>query len=194
VGGPNGSGKTTFFTKMFARNPSIRFINADIVARELNYDAPEKAAMDAGREILKRLRQLERERTDFAFEATLSGVWHAKYLHGLRDVGFRIVIYFLWLRSEDLAVRRVNDRYEMGGHTVPEHDIRRRYLRSAYNMSSLYRHIADEWFLYDNSGQVSQLIASEEGGIFKIKKKRIFDEILKEVKAYEQSIKKEKTI
>jgi predicted ABC-type ATPase len=191
VGGPNGSGKTTFFTRLFGSSPSVEFVNADVVAMELNHEAPEKAAIAAGREVLKRLHQLEQERRDFAFEATLSGVWHAKYLQGLRDAGFKIVIFFLWLRSEELAVQRVKQRRRRGGHNVPEADIRRRYLRSVYNMENLYRYLADDWFLYDNSDQTPQLIVSEESGNLKIKNKQIFVEILKEVKRYEQSIEKE---
>lgn len=193
VGGPNGAGKTTFFTKLLRGSPAIEFVNADIVAQALNDKAPETVAIDAGREVLKRLRQHEKERNDFAFEATLSGVWHAKYLQGLREAGFRIAIYFLWLRTEDLAVERVKERRRRGGHDIPEEDIRRRYLRSAYNMQYLYRHIAHDWFLYDNSDPPPKLIASEEKGTFRVKNRQVFAEILKGVKTYEQSIKKEET-
>jgi len=39
----------------------------------------------------------------------------------------------------------------MGGHDVSEPDIRRRYFRSARNFLSLYRLLADEWRIYDNT-------------------------------------------
>ena len=132
MGGPNGAGKTTFFT-MFGSTVTIEFVNADIVAQALNHESPETAAITAGRKVLKRLSQLKEEKNDFAFEATFAGVWHAKYLQELKDAGFKVVIFFVWLRSQELAVERVNEkaRVRHGGHDVPEQDIRRRYLRSS---------------------------------------------------------------
>lgn len=191
VGGPNGSGKTTFLDGLFGSKHLVEIVNADIIASELNSDAPDKVAIKAGREVLKRLRQLRRTRKDFALEATLAGVWHAKYLRSLKIEGFKIVIFFIWLRNEELSVQRVNERHRIGGHYVPEEDVRRRYLRSAYNMQHLYRQLADDWFLFDNSSEFSpQLIASRENGKFQIVNKRIFAEIRKEVEIYGQSLKK----
>jgi predicted ABC-type ATPase len=39
----------------------------------------------------------------------------------------------------------------MGGHSVPEETIRRRYKAGLRNFFNLYRPIADSWKLYDNS-------------------------------------------
>ncbi|OPY67309.1 MAG: Zeta toxin [Syntrophorhabdaceae bacterium PtaU1.Bin034] len=190
LGGPNGSGKTTFFTKWLSKKfPSIEFVNADVIALELSQKSPEKVPIAAGKQVLRRLEELKNERIDFAFEATLTANWHFKYLRELKGNGFRIILFFLWLRTEDLAVQRVVERHQKGGHFVPERDVRRRYLKSIYNMHNLYRRIADDWFIYDNSEEeLSQLVASFEGGRFEIKNRRLYDGILKEVKAYEKSL------
>jgi len=140
--------------------------------------------------VLNRLWKLEKAYKDFAFETTLSGAWHAKYLQSLKKDGFKVVIFFIWLRDEGLAVQRVEDRHRLGGHNVPEQDIRRRYLKSAYNMQNLYRYLADDWFLFDNTEVSPKLIALEEKGRLKIENKTLFDEIRKEVEKYGQKTKK----
>lgn len=175
---------------MFGNNPQVQFVNADTIALGINPENPEKVAITAGREVLRQLWKLKEEYKDFAFETTLSGTWHANYLQSLKKDGFKVVIFFIWLREEALAVQRVEDRRRLGGHNVSEQDIRRRYLKSAYNMQKIYRYLADDWFLFDNTEEIPMLVACEGRGKLKIKNKKLFDEIRKEVKYYEQKVKK----
>lgn len=168
----------------------IEFVNPDAIASEINPDMPEKVAISAGRDVLNRLWELKEAHKDFALETTLSGTWHAKYLQSLKEDGFKVVIFFIWLRDEELAVQRVRDRRRLGGHDVPERDIRRRYLKSAYNMQHLYRYLADDWFLFDNTEVPPKLIALQEKGRFIIENKTLFHEIRKEVEKYGQETKK----
>ena len=58
---------------------------------------------------------------------------------------------FLWLKNADLAVSRVQERIKMGGHSVPEQTIRRRYDAGLKNFFQLYKPISHSWQLYDNS-------------------------------------------
>ena len=58
---------------------------------------------------------------------------------------------FLWLQSVELAVSRVVDRVKIGGHSVPEDTIRRRYVAGLRNFFNLYLPMADYWRFYDNS-------------------------------------------
>lgn len=69
----------------------------------------------------------------------------------LRQRGYRVVLIYLWLRSADLAVARVQQRMAAGGHEVPESVVRRRFGRSAVNFVRLYQPLADLWLLCDNS-------------------------------------------
>src|SRR5437868_3859508 len=65
------------------------------------------------------------------------------------------------LLREALAVDRVRERVRLGGHDVAEAVIRRRYVAGLRNFFSLYRQIADEWQMLDNSDDTgSRLIAS----------------------------------
>jgi len=60
---------------------------------------------------------------------------------GLLSTAFSISfasLIFLWLRSEELALSRVQERGRMGGHAVPECTIRRRYHVGLRNFFNLY--------------------------------------------------------
>ena len=50
---------------------------------------------------------------------------------GARARGFRLFVFHLGLPSADLAVARVKERAKEGGHPVPEHKIRERFVRNA---------------------------------------------------------------
>jgi predicted ABC-type ATPase len=67
----------------------------------------------------------------------------------------------LWLKSVDLALSRVKERVSRGGHDVPEQVIRRRFDRSMQNFLVHYRHLAEVWTLFDNSGEIPKVIAFE---------------------------------
>lgn len=67
---------------------------------------------------------------------------------------------YISLRSLALAVRRVRDRVRMGGHSIPEPVVRRRYARSAANFWRLYRPLAEQWHIFDNSTDSRSLVAS----------------------------------
>ncbi|HEX3152083.1 MAG TPA: zeta toxin family protein [Gemmataceae bacterium] len=161
----NGAGKTTAFQRLLAERLAVMcFVNADMIARGLNAIAPETAALQAGRVMLQRLRELREERADFAFETTLAGKTCLSFLRNLRQDGYVIELYYFWLDSPELAVERVRTRVASGGHDIPEGTIRQRYGRSLENFWTGYRHEADSRFDYDNSIFAPVLLAAGHRG------------------------------
>lgn len=65
--------------------------------------------------------------------------------------GYFFNLVFVWLKNVELALSRVAARIEMGGHSVSEITIRRRYKKGLDNFFRLYSPIADSWQFYDNS-------------------------------------------
>lgn len=164
LGGVNGAGKTTASRRLLAEQLAVTsFVNADEIARGLNAFAPESVAMAAGRVLLQRLKELARERTNFAFETTLAGRTYLPVLAELQKAGYAIEIHYFWVRSADLAVRRVRNRVLAGGHGIPEPTVRQRYGRSVANFWTSYRGTAKAWYVYDNSGPTPNLIAAGTG-------------------------------
>lgn len=152
ISGSNGSGKSTAAPTLLQNTVHIdNFVNADVIAKGLSAFQPEKVAMQAGRIMLDRIHQLANECATFAFETTLASKTFAPWIKRLKEVGYKFHLVFLWLKSEELAISRVNERIKMGGHFVPEETIRRRYHAGLRNFFHLYSPIADRWSFYDNS-------------------------------------------
>lgn len=160
IGGPNGAGKTTIAGVLIREYLDIgEFVNADVIARGLAGFDPDSAALQAGRIMLERLRELAAARADFAFETTLASRTFAPWLRRLAQSGYEVHIVYSWLRSPSLAVSRVRRRVREGGHAVPPETIVRRYGRSAWNLLNLYIPLATTWRVYDNSGQAPRPVA-----------------------------------
>jgi len=135
------------------------FVNADVLAQGLSAFHPEGAAMAAGRIMLARMKELARQRTDFAFETTLASRSFAPWLAGLCKQGYSFRLLYLWLPDANVAVCRVRERVRQGGHDIPDEVIRRRYERSLRNLFDLYLPLAEDWAIYDNSRTPSHLLA-----------------------------------
>jgi predicted ABC-type ATPase len=164
IAGPNGAGKTTHAEALLETLGVNTFVNADHVARGLSGRHAEDVAIDAGRIMLRRLRQLADEKASFAFESTLSSRSFGLFLQRLKAAGYEIVILYFSLTSADLAVRRVRQRVRLGGHDVPAEVIKRRFFRSASNLLTIYLPLADGWVAFDNSsGKTPSIIAMHNG-------------------------------
>ena len=128
IAGPNGAGKTTFAREFLPQEAGCPiFVNADLIAAGLSPFAPERAAIQAGRLMLKAIAQHVARRESFAFETTLSGVGYARKIPQWRQLGYRLELFFLSLPSADMAVQRVAERVRQGGHDISEATIRRRF-------------------------------------------------------------------
>jgi len=159
IAGPNGAGKTTFAREFLPTGAGIvHFVNADLIAVGLAPLRPEMAAFAAARILLGELDRLAKERLDFAFESTLSGLGYLSRLRRWKRAGYRIEIVYLSLPSPDLALRRIAGRVRQGGHDVPKADVIRRFQRSRENFQSRYRLLADVWTVYDNAGDQPELL------------------------------------
>jgi predicted ABC-type ATPase len=166
LSGPNGAGKSTTAPYLLKDALAVHeFVNADTIALGLSAYRPEAAAITAGRVMLERLRTLSSMRRDFAFETTLSGRSHVRWLRDLRASGYRTHLVFLALPSPELAIARVADRVRRGGHHVPDVVVRRRFIAGLRNLFSVYMDAVDSWTIYDNADVVSpRLVASRAVG------------------------------
>ncbi|HPS84178.1 MAG TPA: zeta toxin family protein [Bacteroidales bacterium] len=160
IAGCNGAGKTTAsLTVLPEMLDCDEFINADEIARGLSPLNPDKAAIEAGRIMLKKIDKLIFSRQDFAFETTLATKSYVNTIAKARGDGYNVTMVFFLLDSPELAIERVKNRVSEGGHNIPEPVIRRRYDAGIKNLFRLYIPICDYWMLFDNSRLPSFLIA-----------------------------------
>ena len=141
----------------------LEYVNADPIALGLSGFDPASVALQAGRVMLNRLHELAEQRKTFAFETTLSAKHYAGWIKKLRNDGYDCQLMFLWLQSPDLAVQRVRERVNTGGHDVPEQVVRRRYAAGLRNFSKLYQPLANTWAVYDNSDSPSPIMIAQGG-------------------------------
>lgn len=181
IAGPNGAGKTTFATEFLPLYANCRnFINADLIARGLSPFDPDAGLLHAGRLMLERISEFTEARIDFAFETTLSGRAYVPFLRRIKKSGFRLHMFYLWIPSSELALLRIHDRVESGGHNVPERDVRRRFGRSLTNLFTLYRPLFDTLHFLDNSSDTPRLIFKDESGKTTIGDMELYERLRRE--------------
>ena len=96
LGGPNGAGKSTTAPRLLPDFLSLRdFVNADAIAAGLSAFAPQSVARQAGRLMIRRLQDLERQGADFAFETMLASLTFAPFLRRCRSRGYAVTVVYV---------------------------------------------------------------------------------------------------
>lgn len=160
IAGPNGAGKTT---ASYTILPEIfnckEFVNADEIARGISPFNPDIVAIQAGKIMLRRINELLDGNITFAIETTLAAKNLIKYIHKAKEKEYEVILLFLNLDSEELAIKRVETRVKEGGHNIPEETIIRRYKNGLKNFFQMYIQVVDKWIMVDNSEKEFRFIA-----------------------------------
>lgn len=146
VAGPNGAGKTTFFHAHIAP-AALKYVGADVLARELSMDAyaAAKAAAAVRRALFKR-------KESFAFETVFSDPIGDKlgFLKEAVASGYTVVLCFIGLESAALSEERVAMRVSQGGHDVPTGKLNARFPRILKNLKAAMEALPLV-YVFDNS-------------------------------------------
>ena len=89
-------------------------------------------------------------------------------------------MFYLWIPSPELALLRIRDRVESGGHNVPERDVRRRFGRTLGNLFTLYRPMLDTLHFFDNSSDTPRLIFKDESGQTTVGEAALYEQLRRE--------------
>jgi predicted ABC-type ATPase len=153
LAGVNGAGKSSIGGATIRANGG-EYYNPDEAARALMAANPGLDQVDAnafawhqGKRLLERA---IRERLDFAFETTLGGNTMPRLLAEAAALGIEVRVWYVGLASAEMHIERVRQRVRLGGHDIPEADIRRRYRHSRLNLVQLLPALT-ELRVYDNS-------------------------------------------
>ncbi len=82
-------------------------------------------------------------------ETTLAGVGILRHMTAVRQAGYRVVLHYVSLASPEQALDRIRNRVALGGHDIPEADVRR-LIRSHSDLPTAIA-CSDEALHYDNS-------------------------------------------
>jgi predicted ABC-type ATPase len=161
LAGPNGAGKSTFY-HAHLRQVGLRFVNAEVLARELEI-APYTAAEMA--DSLRR--ELIKHRESFIFETLFSDPAGNKltFLKEAAAAGYTVILCFVGLSGPEVSEQRVAMRLTQGGHDVPSQKLETRYSRILANLKTALRELPYVWvFDNDNLRTPFRLVAIYENG------------------------------
>jgi predicted ABC-type ATPase len=164
IAGCNGAGKTTASYTILPEILNCReFVNADNIAAGISPFNPESVAIEAGRVMLQRIKELLVDGVDFAFETTLSTRSYVPFIKEAQQNGYSVTLLYFWLNSPQLAIDRVAKRVSEGGHNIPGDIIIRRYYRGIKNLFDLYIPVSNNWFVINSMGLSPEVVASGSG-------------------------------
>lgn len=166
IAGANGAGKSTLSRSGSGRLNGAPIFDPDLIASALVPSKnPATTQIAAGRELLTTVEKHIRSRVSFAVETMLSGKLYLNMMSRTRQLGYENILIYIGTANVEINLARVANRVSLGGHDVPEEDVRRRYARSLQNLPLAVR-LADRAMLLDNSEETGyQLVGVIENGI-----------------------------
>jgi predicted ABC-type ATPase len=151
IAGPNGAGKTTIALDTLKELAVYEFLNADEIAKGIAPLNPESVPLAASKLLIKRFHELIDQGKSFAFETTAAGKNYIRHLENARKRGYEIHLFYVWLHSPELAIKRVAQRVKQGGHNIPKETIKSRYFAGLKNIFHYYIELTDTVVIIDNS-------------------------------------------
>lgn len=149
VVGPNGAGKTTLYDMVLGPATRLPFVNADLIAKDRWPGEEEQHGWDASIAAAEVRDALIAHRESFITETVFSHPSKVELVSQLIDAGYRVHLHVV-IVPENLAVARVVNRVDNGGHAVPETKVRERFARLWPLVATAITR-AHETTVYDNS-------------------------------------------
>ncbi|MDR1071685.1 MAG: AAA family ATPase [Rickettsiales bacterium] len=173
IAGANGSGKTTLAHELLRDGPDLALLNADDEAAKIG----DTLGIRSGRIILEKADRMLAAGRSVALESTIAGRYHEYMIGQFRRKKYEIILIYVFLDFPEANIARVKKRVALGGHDIPEADIRRRFYKSVKNFWPTSK-LADRWKLFHNGDDNYELVAFGGAGVEQI----INDELYKKFK------------
>jgi predicted ABC-type ATPase len=188
IAGPNGAGKTTFALRYLPQIAGCRnFVNVDLIAYGLSPLDSLSAQYEAGRIFLREIHLNIDKRVDFAFETTLAGRSLISLFKKLKEDGWQIVLFFLWIPNAAFSKSRIRERVKHGGHDIPDETIFRRFPRVMRNFIKTYIPLCDKIICYDNSKPKYAPIFEKSGKELCIFDQNVYERIIEQSNEYKKA-------
>lgn len=129
-----------------------------MITRNMKLNHVKNYQIEAGKKTIQMIYECIEKRINFSMETTLSGKISVEQIMKAKQNGFKIKMFFLYLKDSSYNLRRIKYRVENGGHDIPRNDVIRRKDRSIRHLLQLIDDL-DETFLIDNTGGVPITVA-----------------------------------
>ena len=104
LAGGNGAGKSTFH-RLYLEPRGVAFVNADVIAREIDPSNPAAASYEAARMTMRRFADFVGTGVPFAYESVFSHPSKVDMLASARAAGYRVVLVYVHLDRPELHPR-----------------------------------------------------------------------------------------
>ena len=163
VGGTNGVGKSTIRKELL--DPSIPYINADFIAKEMKGGQSSLMLAELAREYgSEQMKRYIASGESFAFENNLHEKKTYQWLQQMQQDGYRIEIYYVGLDNLLIMTRRIKERVERGEHYIPPEEVLLRY-ESGLKLLAYFFYMPDKLVLIDNCRSRLLCMQAEKGVI-----------------------------
>lgn len=177
--GVNGAGKTTLYNMNQDKDLGIR-INIDEILHDSkgdwkNDDDQRKATAKA----FDLLQECLKEGKTFNYETVFTGDIDS-FLQKIKNSGYRIHVHYIGLDNYSIAIERIKNRENKGGHSIPKEDVIRRYTESLNNLKRAIE-LCDRVFIYDNTTKMKRIALCMDRKISYILEKCVwFENLIKQ--------------
>lgn len=145
IGGVNGVGKSSFTGVLKERSPDLGVIvDVDKITAELGGNA-----LAGGKAALRKMNACIEKGISFTQETTLSGRKTEATAKQVRDLGYRVRLFYIGLDSAEESLLRIANRVKRGGHDIPRDDVIRRFAERWEAVAKVLP-FCDEAEFYDN--------------------------------------------
>jgi predicted ABC-type ATPase len=169
LAGPHGAGKSTLYQNRVKSSFGGHVIDSEHILLEELGDTRSDAGRQAAELARRRIGGLISRGDDFVTETAFSHPSNLDLVFEGRSRGYSVWVLQVGLQNPEVAVARVADRVENGGHHVPETKIRAQFHRSTPIIREAVR-CATVGLVYDNSeaGQCPRLFLTFERGYLSV--------------------------
>jgi len=151
LAGGNGAGKSTFY-KLYLAKYGIKFVNADLIAQDIDPENTEAISDQAATVAAKIREDLISQGISFCFETVFSHESKIDFIGQAKANGYKIILVYVHLFDSSLNEARVKQRVAEGGHSVPTEKIHSRIPRTIKHIRTALS-IVDEARILDNSSR-----------------------------------------
>jgi predicted ABC-type ATPase len=188
LAGPNGTGKTTFYSIAVQNrliDKDLPFINVDIITQQLG-GYTEENYIKASEIYRSTVKNYLDSKADFMIESNLADSRSYDWLTLIKANNYDLVLYFLSTDDVMINIGRVQRRVLEGGHDVAEGIIRSRYSQSHSYLKTKLSEFK-EVYLIDNSTDTAQIQVKLSDGVI-IEKSQDLQNWVKEIISIQELI------
>lgn len=150
IAGVNGAGKSTLYDQIAELHEMPR-INTDEILRANKGDwRSMRDVILAGKQAVNLMEDYLTKGLSFNQETTLAGNKIISTVQRAKTLGYSVELHYVGVNDVSIAIERVKQRVQNGGHGIPEEDIVRRYASSLENLQKIIP-LCNEIHYYDNS-------------------------------------------